>query len=111
MGSTIEISFIPNAEKSYQQKFMIEITDNTRKCEIICRGFGVTPNLEFFPPEMTFKPSLPYDENVLKTLEIKNSSDFDVEFYSLDFDKQYESEEKMMINYDLLNKNDDVRRC
>jgi hydrocephalus-inducing protein len=62
--STIEISFVPIAEKSYQQKFMIEITDNTRKCEIVCRGFGVTPNLEFFPPEMIFAPSLPYDEKV-----------------------------------------------
>lgn len=93
--STMEISFIPLAEKSYQQRFLIEITDNTRKCEIQVRGTGVTPNLEFFPPEMMFSPSLPYDENVIKTLEIKNKSDFDTEFYSLDFDKIYEQEEKL----------------
>jgi len=92
---TMEISFIPLAEKPYQQRFLIEITDNTRKCEIQVRGTGVTPNLEFFSPEMMFSPSLPYDENVIKTLEIKNKSDFDTELYSLDFDKIYEQEEKL----------------
>jgi len=43
---------------------------------------------------------------VLQTLEIKNNSDFDVELYSLDFDKQYDQEEKYLQGYDILNRND-----
>lgn len=43
---TIEITFIPGSERAYQQKFAIEIKDNQRKVEVVCRGMGVTPDLE-----------------------------------------------------------------
>lgn len=36
-------------------------------------------------------------------MEIRNNSDFDCEMYSLDFDKQYDTEEKYLVNYDVLN--------
>ena len=102
-NSTLEITFIPLTDKLYQQKFSIEIKDNQRKVEIFVKGLGTTPNLEFFPPEMEFMPSLPYNETVLKTMEIKNKSDFDVELFCLDFDKQFIQEDKWLQNYDALN--------
>ena len=106
--STLEITFIPNFERVYQQKFLIDVKDNQKKVEIMCKGTGVTPNLEFFPPELSFEPSLPYDESVLRTVEIKNSSDFDCELFSLDFDKQYLKEDHLLSNYDILNKNEQI---
>jgi hydrocephalus-inducing protein len=102
----LEITFIPTSDKNYVSTYDVSMEDNQRKLELICSGQGIIPILQFIPEEMVFEPSLPYDNNVYRCFEVKNGSEFDVEFYSLDFDKQYIEEDKMLVAYDPLQKTD-----
>jgi hydrocephalus-inducing protein len=104
----IEITFIPTADKTYQSIFEVTMEDNQKKIELLCLGLGIVPMLQFIPEEMIFDPCLPYDNNVYKCLEVKNPSEFDIEFFSLDFDKQYLEEDKIMAAYEPLQRPEGV---
>ena len=101
----IEITFIPSSEKNYQSLYEVTMEDNQKKIELTFNGQGIIPNLQFMPEEMIFDPCLPYDV-VYKCVEVRNNSEFDIEFYSLDFDKQHVDEEKIMVTYEPLQKSD-----
>jgi hydrocephalus-inducing protein len=104
----IEVTFIPTSDKNYTYTFEVNMQDNQRKLELKCSGDGVVPNLIFGPEETIFDPCLPYDSSCYKCFEIKNQSDFDVELFSLDFDKQFLDEEKMIQSYEPLQKTESL---
>lgn len=104
----IEITFIPSSDKQYNSVFEVAMEDNQKKLELACLGQGIVPTLQFIPEEMVFDPCLPYDNMVYKCLEVKNPSEFDIEFFSLDFDKQYLEEDKIMAIYEPLQKPEGV---
>lgn len=96
----VQVTFVPNNAKNYTYTFYIVMKENQEQIEIVCKGAGVIPNLEFIPKnELIFKPSLPYNDNVYRTLQVRNNSNFNVELFSLDFDQQYKLEDKMLEAY------------
>ena len=102
----VEFTFVPTNDRGYTSTYDVSMEENQKNLELVCTGQGIVPVLQFIPEEMLFEPSLPYDNFAYKCVEVKNGSEFDVEFYSLDFDKQYIEEDKMMVAYDPLQKID-----
>ena len=74
--------------------------ENQDQISVVCKGNGVIPQLEFNPPNvLDFPPCLPYDDNVYRTLQITNHSEFDVELFNLNFDERYPIEDEIVKVY------------
>lgn len=59
-------------------------------------GQGNEPKLEFSSTLIEFGPVLPHSAGDEKEVVVRNPSSFPVEIYSLEFDKQYLEEEKVL---------------
>ena len=59
-------------------------------------GQGNEPKLEFSSTLIEFGPVLPHSAGDEKEVIVRNPSSFPVEIYSLEFDKQYLEEEKVL---------------
>ena len=58
-------------------------------------GFGSEPQLEFDRHLIAFTPVLPFSPGVESEVNVRNPMPYPVEFYSLEFDKQYIEEEEV----------------
>ncbi|KXJ27389.1 Hydrocephalus-inducing protein [Exaiptasia diaphana] len=61
-------------------------------------GQGSEPKVDFSSTLVEFGPVLPHSNGDEQEVIIKNPCDFPIEIYSLEFDKQYLEEEKMLRN-------------
>lgn len=63
---------------------------------------------------MNIGPVLPYDKIAYGILQVKNTSDFDTELYSIEYDNDYLKEEEHLQKYSEFSTNDqlffDVRK-
>ena len=64
-------------------------------------GRGNEPKLEFSSTLIEFGPVLPHSAGDEKEVIVRNPSSFPVEIYSLEFDKQYLEEEKVIVKFTL----------
>uniref|UniRef100_H2XZ27 Hydin adenylate kinase-like domain-containing protein n=1 Tax=Ciona intestinalis TaxID=7719 RepID=H2XZ27_CIOIN len=99
----VQIKFMPTEERHYSQRLLIHITQGTSRVSISVRGSGLEPQLDFEPNLVEFGPILPHGVGDEVDVVVRNPTPFSVELYSLDFDKQYLHEEKilrMMKGYD-----------
>uniref|UniRef100_H2YKD6 Uncharacterized protein n=1 Tax=Ciona savignyi TaxID=51511 RepID=H2YKD6_CIOSA len=92
----IQVKFMPTEERHYSQRLLIHITQGTSRVSINVRGSGLEPQLDFEPNLVEFGPILPHGTGDEVDVIVRNPSPFSVEFYSLDFDKQYLLEEKIL---------------
>lgn len=69
---------------------------------IAVRGEGQEPRLDFDPNLVEFGPILPHGVGDEVDVTVRNPTPFAVEFYSLDFDKQYLIEEKVLYTKEYL---------
>ncbi len=95
--TTVQLSFMPSQDKTYQYKFMVSIADNAKSLMIYVRGQGAQVALEYSPEIIKIGPVLPYDDCAYALLEVRNPSDYDTELFSLDFDRQFCQEEKELL--------------
>ena len=63
------------------------------------QGFGSEPQLEFDRNLLSFTPVLPFAPGVESEVSVRNPMPYPVEFYSLEFDKQYIEEEEVRLLY------------
>ena len=62
----------------------------------MCRGQGLEPRLEFNRNLVEFGPVLPHSVGDEQDVIVKNPCKFPIEFYSLESDRQYLEEEKIL---------------
>ncbi|XP_068693384.1 hydrocephalus-inducing protein homolog [Montipora foliosa] len=92
----VQVKFMPTEEISYSQRLVIRIAQSSSRHVINVMGQGNEPKLEFSSTLIEFGPVLPHSTGDEKELVVRNPSSFPVEIYSLEFDKQYLEEEKML---------------
>lgn len=74
---------------------MIRIAQSTSRIIVNASGHGSEPRVEFSSSLVEFGPVLPHSSGDEQEVIVKNPSEFPIEIYSLEFDKQYLEEEKV----------------
>lgn len=91
---TIEIMFEPSEGKHFDETLSFGFKDSAKKIDLICRGEGVAPLIEFSPSTLNLPACMPR-ETLFKTFSIKNNSDFDLGLIWTDADGLIIEEEKL----------------
>ena len=87
------VEFIPSAIGKAACSFTVRVDSNKTPKTLTLAGEGLGVNLKWDSPSVELGPIIPYSEGAERVVTLSNNSDFDVEFYSLDFDEQYREEE------------------
>ena len=82
-------------QRYYTHRLILHIAQSTCRVMIAVRGEGQEPRLDFEPNLVEFGPILPHGVGDEVDVIVRNPCPFAIEFYSLDFDKQYLLEEKV----------------
>ena len=73
---------------------------NPKVKTIDLKGQGKELSIMFTPSRITQEPVLPFADPTSVIVNAINENDYDVEFYSLDFNTQYKDEEKILRELD-----------
>ncbi|XP_047205151.1 hydrocephalus-inducing protein homolog isoform X6 [Girardinichthys multiradiatus] len=92
----VHIKFCPVEGCSYSRRLVIHVSDSTQQVFITARGQAEEARLEFCPSVLELGPCLPFSSESKAEVTVKNHSSFPIEFYSLEFDKQYLKEEEIL---------------
>ncbi|NXG68880.1 HYDIN protein, partial [Baryphthengus martii] len=92
----VQVRFSPVEEKSYRSELKIDICQSSQNLHLQVSGHGLEPRLEFEPQVLELGPVQPYSYGAEGTVVVKNPCEFPIEFYSLEFDKQYLAEEQIL---------------
>ena len=79
--------FIPNSDKPFLQKLTFKCKDNQKQFILNAKGQGVNYQVDLIQEIVKLGPILPYDQNCIECIELKNPMEQAIEVYSLDFDK------------------------
>lgn len=82
-------------QRMYRERLVIAVAQSTQQILLLAQGLGLEPQLEFSTSEIELGPVLPYSDGEEVEVLVRNPCPFSIEFYSLDFDKQYLEEEKV----------------
>ena len=74
----------------------IRLAQSSNRILLMCRGNGLEPRLEFDRNLVEFGPVLPHSLGDEQDIIVRNPCGFPIEFYSLESDKQYLEEEKIL---------------
>ncbi|XP_069822484.1 hydrocephalus-inducing protein homolog isoform X3 [Dendropsophus ebraccatus] len=102
----VEIKFMPQEEKLYNQRLVLQVMQSSQRVMLLVQGQGLEPRLEFTPSVLELGPILPFSPGDDVEVLVRNPCSFPIEFYSLEMDKQYVEEEKilrMLKGYDAQN--------
>ncbi|XP_073420455.1 hydrocephalus-inducing protein-like [Dendrobates tinctorius] len=92
----VDIKFLPREEKLYRQRLVLQVTQSSQRVQILAQGQGLEPQLEFTPSVLELGPILPLSSGDDVEVVVRNPCSFPIEFYSLEMDKQYVEEEKIL---------------
>ena len=73
------------------------MAQSTQRLLLLAQGKGEEPQLEFSTSVLKMGPALPHSAGEETEVIVRNPCPFPVEFYSLEFDKQYLEEEKVKL--------------
>ena len=79
------------------EKLFIHVSQSSQDLFVTCKGKGLEPQIEFENTLVQFGPILPFTGRDEVIVKVMNPCSFPIEFYSLEFDKQYIEEEKVCI--------------
>ncbi|XP_035381538.1 hydrocephalus-inducing protein homolog [Electrophorus electricus] len=99
----VQVKFSPAEGRAYRETLVIAVAQSTQRVLLLAQGQGEEPQLEFSTSVLELGPVLPYSNGEEAEVLVRNTCPYPIEFYSLDFDKQYLEEEKilrMMNGYD-----------
>ncbi|CAM4581517.1 unnamed protein product [Leuciscus chuanchicus] len=94
--TNMQVKFSPAEGRTYSQRLVITVAQSTQKILLLAQGQGEEPQLEFSSSELDMGTVLPYSGGKVAEVIVCNPCPFPVEFYSLDFDKQYLEEEEIL---------------
>ncbi|XP_057292027.1 hydrocephalus-inducing protein-like [Hydractinia symbiolongicarpus] len=92
----VQVKFMPMEETSYSEKLFIKVSKSTEKHFVFCKGQGKEPHIEFDKTVLKFGPILPHSGKDDVVVKVTNPCSIPIEFYSLEFDKQYLKEEEIL---------------
>ncbi|KAG2470210.1 HYDIN protein, partial [Polypterus senegalus] len=92
----VQVKFSPTKEKLYTESIFLRISQSKERKKLIVQGKGLELHLDFCPSVLEFVPILPYSNGDKIVVTVKNPCAYPIEFYSLEFDKQYHEEEKIL---------------
>ena len=92
----VRVTFTPTGQQGYTSTAPFRIVHNQVQKFLEVAGAGKLLALSFDPPHIALPTVRPYDPAVRQTVEVINNSDYAVEVYALDFDKQYLEEEELV---------------
>ncbi|KAM3920677.1 hydrocephalus-inducing protein homolog [Leptodactylus fuscus] len=92
----VEIKFLPQEEKLYSQRLVLQVAQSSQRVMLLLQGQGLEPRLEFSPSVLELGPILPFSHGDEVDVLVRNPCSFPIEFYSLEMDKQYLEEEKIL---------------
>jgi len=96
--SLIASSFLMcSLQRTYSQRLVITVAQSTQKILLLAQGQGEEPQLEFSSSTLDMGSILPYSGGKVAEVIVRNPCPFPIEFYSLDFDKQYLEEEEVSL--------------
>ena len=84
----IEITFLPELEKSYSMQLPIFIKHNTQPTIVSLSGVGVQLTVTFDPPELLMPPILPFSEPSTVRVNLFNPTQWPVDVLATQFDLQ-----------------------
>ncbi|XP_073515931.1 hydrocephalus-inducing protein homolog isoform X2 [Phyllobates terribilis] len=92
----VDIKFLPREEKLYRQRLVLQVAQSSQRVLMLAQGQGLEPQLEFTPSVLELGPILPLSSGDDVEVVVRNPCSFPIEFYSLEMDKQYVEEEKIL---------------
>ncbi|KAK8853769.1 hypothetical protein M9Y10_016312 [Tritrichomonas musculus] len=84
----IAIHFTPDSEKSYQMQFPLMLKYALTPSYITVDGKGLFLQLTFDPTELFMETIQPFSLPVTSEVTVTNPTDYQIEFFSLQFDKE-----------------------
>eukprot|EP01022_Parablepharisma_sp_SALTPOND_P020800 TRINITY_DN386_c0_g1_i3.p1 TRINITY_DN386_c0_g1~~TRINITY_DN386_c0_g1_i3.p1 ORF type:complete len:4093 (+),score=589.86 TRINITY_DN386_c0_g1_i3:873-13151(+) len=108
----VEITFTPNKKDLFDLKVQPSVKNSQGRPNIIrLVGSGIVYSMKLDKTSLTLGPQLPYvDAKEYVPFKIINETNAAIEVYSLEFDKTYLKEEKMLMNYKKLDANRTVAK-
>ncbi|KAM4614098.1 hydrocephalus-inducing protein homolog [Discoglossus pictus] len=95
-SQNVEIRFMPQEEKPYSQRLMLQVAKSSQHVVLLVQGQGMEPRLDFTPSVLQLGPVLPFSHGDEAQVLVRNPCSFPIEVYSLEMDKQYLEEEKIL---------------
>ena len=92
----VEVIFHPRTARAINVKIPVKVNQNPAKRVVKVTAQSENLGLRFDPPILNLAPILPFVEETEHKVTIHNDTDARIEFYSLDFDEQYQSEEAIL---------------
>ncbi|KAM8946018.1 LOW QUALITY PROTEIN: hydrocephalus-inducing protein homolog [Pelodytes ibericus] len=92
----VEIKFLPQEERLYSQRLVLQLAQSSQRVLLHVQGQGLEPQLDFSPSMLELGPVLPSSPGDSVDVLVRNPCTFPIEFYSLEMDKQYVEEEKIL---------------
>ena len=95
----VAIEFVPAEQREYAVRLPLKIATVARARGVTFSGTGLQAAVAFDPPLLELGPVRPGDstaQSACRLVGIVNSSERDVEVYSLDLDRQYREEESIL---------------
>lgn len=89
----VKVLYYPAGDFEHSEEISINIMHNPRPISIQLRGRGSSLRAHFDMDTLNLGPILPYSEGAEAKVNLINSSNYPIEIYSLDFDKQYLEDE------------------
>ncbi|KAG7468631.1 hypothetical protein MATL_G00145140 [Megalops atlanticus] len=102
----VQVKFSPAEGRAYSQRLVVTVAQSSQRVLLLAQGQGEEPRLEFSAPILELGPALPYSAGEEGEVQVRNPCPFPVEFYSLEYDRQYLEEEeilRMVKGYDARN--------
>ncbi|XP_033896012.3 hydrocephalus-inducing protein-like [Acipenser ruthenus] len=92
----VQVKFSPAEEKLYSHRLALCISQSSHRVMLLAQGKGLELQLDFSPTVLEFGPILPQNNGDDVDVLVKNPCAFPIEFYALEYDKQYLEEEKIL---------------
>ncbi|XP_054864966.1 hydrocephalus-inducing protein homolog [Amphiprion ocellaris] len=92
----VNVKFSPTEGRAYSRRLVVRVADSTQQVFVTAQGQGKEPQLEFCPSVLQLEPCLPFNTETEAEVTVKNPCSFPIEFYSLEYDTQYLTEEKVL---------------
>ncbi|XP_041964608.1 hydrocephalus-inducing protein homolog isoform X2 [Alosa sapidissima] len=92
----VQVKFSPAEGRAYSQNLVLSVAQSTQRILLLAQGKGEEPQLEFSTSVLDMGPVLSHSAGEEIEVLVRNPCPFPVEFYSLEFDKQYLEEERVL---------------
>lgn len=85
----------------YRERLVIAVAQSAQRTLLVAQGQGLEPQIQFSTSQIELDPVLPYSSGQEVEVLVRNPCPFPIEFYSVDFDRQYLEEERVTVLYTL----------